>query len=135
MAADLAVVGARIRTLDPARPWASAVAIKDGVIIAVGDDDAVREACDGGTNVIDGAGVHLTPGLVDSHFHPFLGTVASASVNLSGVRTLGQLRDALAAERKRIGPDAWVLGWGLVFEVFAGTGIRGDLFADAAGGL
>ncbi len=34
--ADLAVFGARIRTLDPAQPWATAVAMRDGMIVAVG---------------------------------------------------------------------------------------------------
>ena len=41
---NLTILGARIRTLDPDRPWASAVAIRDGVIVAVGDDDEVRSA-------------------------------------------------------------------------------------------
>ena len=39
--ADVAVLGARIRTLDPARPWATAVAWRDGTIVAVGDDATV----------------------------------------------------------------------------------------------
>jgi hypothetical protein len=32
---DLAIIGASIRTLDPARPHASAVAVRDGIVIAV----------------------------------------------------------------------------------------------------
>jgi len=38
---NLAILGARIRTLDPDRPWASAVAIRDDVIVAVGQDGLV----------------------------------------------------------------------------------------------
>ena len=49
MPADLAIVGARIRTLDPVRPWASALAVQDGVIVAVGDADDVRQVCDATT--------------------------------------------------------------------------------------
>lgn len=136
MAADVAVFGARIRTMDPERPWAAAVAIADGVIVAVGDDAAVRDACDGATERIDGAGMHLTPGLTDSHFHAFLGADAPRGLDLTGVKTLDALRAALRAERRRVGPDAWVVGWGLSFEMFSATGIRGDLFADAVeGGL
>jgi predicted amidohydrolase YtcJ len=134
MAADLALIGARIRTLDPARPWATAVAIKDGVIVAVGDDATVRDACDGKTTVIDGAGMHVTPGLTDPHFHPFLSSDATVGADLTQVRTLDELRAALAEEHRRVGPDAWVRGWGLVFEVFAATGIHGDLVANATGG-
>jgi hypothetical protein len=50
---DLAILGARIRTLDPDRPWATAVAIRDGVIVAVGDDDEVRTASGPGAELID----------------------------------------------------------------------------------
>ena len=40
---DLAIVNARIRTLDPARPFATSVAIKDGIITALdGDVSATR---------------------------------------------------------------------------------------------
>jgi len=134
MAADLALVGARIRTLDPARPWASAVAIKDGVIVAVGDDATVRDACDAVTTLIDGAGMHVTPGLTDPHFHPFLGTDHTIGVDLSAVRTVPQLQAAMAGERARAGEGGWVLGWGAKFEVFHETGIRSDVFVEAVGG-
>ena len=40
--ADLAVLGAAIRTLDADRPIASAVAVREGLIVAVGDDAEVR---------------------------------------------------------------------------------------------
>lgn len=136
MAADLAVVGASIRTMDPERPWATAVAIKDGTIIAVGDDATVRAECDAKTEIVDGAGMHIVPGLTDAHFHPFWGSEATQGVDLTKARSLDDLRAALAAERQRVGPDEWVVGWGLTFEMFGQTGIRGDLFADAVqGGL
>lgn len=134
VAAERAILGASVRTLDLARPWATAVAWRDGIVTAVGDDATVRAACDGATELIDGAGVHLTPGLIDSHFHPFWGTAATRGVDLTKVRSLDELRSALATERARIGPDDWVIGWGLTFEMFIPTGIRGDLFADAVGG-
>lgn len=133
-AADLAILGARIRTLDPDRPQAAAIAVCDGAILAVGDDAAIRAYCDARTGVIDGRDLAIVPGLTDSHFHPFWGAEATQGADLTKVRTVDQLRGALAAERRRVGPDAWVRGWGLVFEVFEETGIRGDLFADAVAG-
>ncbi|HKG26044.1 MAG TPA: amidohydrolase [Thermomicrobiales bacterium] len=132
-AADLAILGARVRTLDPDRPRATAIAMRDGAIVAVGDDADVRAACDARTELIDGSALAIVPGLTDSHFHPFWGAEATQGADLTRVRTIDQPRQALAAERRRVGPDAWVLGWGLVFEVFGETGIRGDLIADAAG--
>jgi predicted amidohydrolase YtcJ len=134
VAADFAVIGASIRTLDPSRPQVTAVAITDGMIVAVGDDSTIRAECDGKTELIDGTGMHIVPGLTDSHFHPFWGSLATRGADLTRARTLDDLRAALAAERRKVGPDAWVLGWGLTFEMFSATGIRGDLFADAVDG-
>ena len=61
MAPELAVVDARIRTMDPAQPFASALAIEGGVIVAIGDTATVRAACDARTTVLSGAGWHVTP--------------------------------------------------------------------------
>ena len=62
------------------------------------------------------------PGLTDSHFHPFWGAEATQGVDLTKAMTLDDLRALLRAERARIGPDAWVIGWGLTFEMFQETG-------------
>ena len=40
--ADLVLTGGRIATMDAARSWASALAVRDGRIVAVGRDAAVR---------------------------------------------------------------------------------------------
>ena len=79
---SVAILGARIRTLDADRPWASAVAIRDGVIVAVGDDDEVRSASGSGAELIDGAGMTVVPGLTDSHMHPFMGALEARGADL-----------------------------------------------------
>src|ERR687884_2243028 len=70
VAADRAIVGARVMTLDPARPSATAVAFRDGRILAVGDADEIRDCSDARTELLDGTGTVLVPGLVDAHAHP-----------------------------------------------------------------
>jgi predicted amidohydrolase YtcJ len=132
--ADLALVGARIRTLDPDRPAATAVAIRAGTIVAVGSDDEVRAACDGGTEVIDLGGTALVPGLTDSHIHPFLGSDGALGADLTGVTTLEGVRDALRTERARCGDDSWVRGYALAYEAFPDGGIDGRLIEEAVGG-
>ncbi|HTE59698.1 MAG TPA: amidohydrolase family protein, partial [Solirubrobacteraceae bacterium] len=131
--ADLAVLGAAIRTLDPARPRASAVAVRDGLIVAVGDDAEVREQVGPSTPVIDGRGMALVPGLVDSHIHPFHGTDGTRGADLGGLRTLDEVRGALAAERARCAPGEWLLGWGLSYDVFGGEPIAADAIAGVTG--
>ncbi len=133
-AADLAVVEDRVHTLDPAQPRATAVAVREGRILAVGDDATVRAYCDRHTQIIDGRGLALVPGLVDAHIHPFMGAERTQGADLTGVTTLHELHDALIAERRRCGPDAWIRGWGLTFELFSETGIHSSLIEEAVGG-
>ncbi|WP_406141588.1 amidohydrolase [Streptomyces sp. NBC_01089] len=111
--ADLAVTGATVHTLDPHRPVASAVAIREGVVIAVGSDADVRDVCGARTRVVDAAGATLTPGLTDSHLHPVTGTVMTSGLDLSGCGDAAGLRAALGAERRRLGPGRWIRGFGL----------------------
>ncbi|MFJ4688991.1 amidohydrolase [Streptomyces sp. NPDC088789] len=128
--ADLILAGARVRTLDPARPTATAVAVTDGVISAVGDASDVRDWRGPGTQVVRLDGAHLVPGLVDSHSHPVWGLELATGADLSEVTGPAELRAALtAAERV----DGWVIGYGLDHNAFAGRPIDRDLIEDVLG--
>ncbi|HET6510262.1 MAG TPA: amidohydrolase [Baekduia sp.] len=131
--ADGAILGASIRTMDPGAPIASAIAWRDGTIVAVGDDAAVRSTVGPGTVVLDGSGAHVTPGLVDAHIHPFHGTIATRGVDLREATTLEEVNALLARERARCGPDAWVLGHSVRYEPFHASGITADAIAAAVG--
>ncbi|MGX6446478.1 amidohydrolase [Patulibacter sp. S7RM1-6] len=133
-AADLALVGAAVRTLDPDRPDATALAVRDGRIVAVGSETDVRGACDHRTEVIDLDGAAVVPGLIDAHTHPFMGALEARGVDLMDARTLDDVRRLVRAERERRADGEWVLGYGLDYNAFEATGIHGELLADAAGG-
>jgi predicted amidohydrolase YtcJ len=133
MAPDLAVVDTRIRTLDPDRPWASAVAIEDGVIVAVGDTAEVREACDARTTVLSGANWHVTPGLTDGHQHLLMGAQVAQGINFDRVSTLAEVRALLRAERERLGPDAWITGFAFEYDALQGADYHHALVDEAAG--
>jgi predicted amidohydrolase YtcJ len=131
---DLLVTGARIRTLDPDRPTASAVAIAEGTIIAVGSDAEVRRAAASGSEHVDGAGMAIVPGLTDSHMHPFMGALETRGADLSGAATVDEVRNRLAAERRRCGEGAWITGYSLEYRVFDEIEASGELFQEAVGG-
>lgn len=133
MRADLAIVGARVRTMDPALPWASAVAIRDGAIVAVGDDAEVRRECDASTRLIDGTGLVLTPGLTDGHQHLFQGAELARGVDFDRVDSLEGIRGALRGRRAEVGTGAWVLGFALAYEAFEGRAYHHTLIDEAAG--
>jgi predicted amidohydrolase YtcJ len=132
---DLALVNARIRTLDPQRPAATALAVCDGTIVAVGDDDDIRRLASADTRTVDLDGAAAVPGLIDSHMHPFMGAIGSRGADLLDAHTLTDVRDALAAEHARCAPGDWVQGWGLDYNVFADTGISSKVIDAAVGGM
>jgi predicted amidohydrolase YtcJ len=114
--ADHLVIDCSVRTLDPTRPHATAVAVKDGVVVAL-DQDAL-ELRGRSTQVVDLAGATVTPGLVDGHIHPTLGAIQFEGVDLSGCRNVDELRSRLAdAEVSR---DGWVQGYGMDHNLFDG---------------
>jgi predicted amidohydrolase YtcJ len=65
--ADTILVNGNIVTMDAKRSTVKALAIKDGFIVAVGDDQAVRAMADADTKVIDATGRTVTPGMIDAH--------------------------------------------------------------------
>ncbi len=70
IAADMVLQNGRFYTVDPAQPWADAVAIEDGRFVYVGGAEGVKGFIDRGTVQYDLQGRFVLPGLVDSHTHP-----------------------------------------------------------------
>jgi len=114
--ADLLLIGARVRTLDPARPTASAVAVTGDKISGLNENALEQRGAH--TEVIDLHGGVLTPGLIDGHLHPLLGAASFRGADLTGCRTLDDVRGALQAAP--VEEDGWVIGWGMDHNVFAG---------------
>lgn len=92
---DTAIVlrGGAVYTLDPGRPWASALAVADGWIIAVGTDQQATAAAGRQARVVELAGRMVLPGFVEGHIHPLLGGFFAAGVDLQ----VPTRADALAA--------------------------------------
>ncbi|HUY60852.1 MAG TPA: hypothetical protein VMW49_03150 [Candidatus Dormibacteraeota bacterium] len=67
--ADTVLTGGAVYTVDAARSWAQAVAIRDGRIAAVGPDAEVARWIGPRTRVIPLQGRLLVPGFQDAHVH------------------------------------------------------------------
>ena len=133
MAATHAIVGARIRTMNPDSPWATAVAWDGDTIVAVGSDAEVREVCDGSTQVEDAHGAAITPGIIDGHQHLFHGSEFAQGVSLDRANSLDELRERISKERKRIGPNAWLMGYAMEYAALEGAQYHHELLDAAAG--
>jgi predicted amidohydrolase YtcJ len=93
---DLVIRNAKVWTVDPARPEAGAVAVREGRIAALGDDRDVREAATPGAEQVDAGGGTVLPGFIDAHNHLRLGSDADA-VQLGSATTLDGVRSAIDA--------------------------------------
>jgi predicted amidohydrolase YtcJ len=107
--ADLILHNAKVTTLDPRRPSATAVAVVDGVIVAVGDEAAVMEKAGSHTRIVDAGGRRLIPGLNDSHTHLIRGGLNyNLELRWDGVRTLADAMAMLEAQVARTPAPQWV---------------------------
>jgi predicted amidohydrolase YtcJ len=66
--ADVVIQNVIVRQCNASFDSSDAVAIKDGRIVALGDD-STKSWIDESTRVLDGSGGTLTPGFTDSHLH------------------------------------------------------------------
>jgi predicted amidohydrolase YtcJ len=108
-APDLILHGGRITTLDRANPFASAVAIKDGVFTAVGSGREVLSLAGPGTRIIDLDNHSVLPGLIDNHIHIIRGGLNfNMEVRWDGIHSLA---DAMSMLRRQVAvtpPPQWV---------------------------
>lgn len=114
MPADLLIVNATVITNDPARPVARAVAVRAGVIAAVGDEAAVRRSAPAAAPVVDATGLTVVPGFVDAHLHLAAYAAALRAVDCSpaAVRTIDAIVAAVRARARATPPGQWVRATG-----------------------
>lgn len=138
--ADLILTGGRVYTVDAARSWAQAVAVRAGRIAAVGPDAAVRALAGPGTQAVDLAGRMLLPGFQDAHVHASAAGLERARCDLSELHSLPDYLAAVGSYAARTGgpggaaADGWITGGGWAMDVFpGGNPARADLDRVAGG--
>ncbi|MEZ4644687.1 MAG: amidohydrolase [Chloroflexota bacterium] len=90
MSATLVLTNGRFYTMDPRQPRATAVALHNHTILAVGSDDAMKALLGTGGRVLDLNGRTVTPGLMDAHVHFQWYSLNLQSINLHEVPTLAE---------------------------------------------
>ena len=107
----LVLTGGRIHTMGAAGT-ASAIAIRDGRILAVGDDAAVAALVgpDAERVALDGATV--VPGLIDAHNHLLATGRVLDQVGLFDCRSIGEVVERVAERARSLPAGTWILGRG-----------------------
>ncbi|MEX0984203.1 MAG: amidohydrolase [Actinomycetota bacterium] len=132
-AADILFVNGSVYTVEAARTWAQAVAVKDGRITAVGTTAALSDLRGEGTQVIDLAGRMLLPGFQDAHVHPVSGGIGMLRCDLHDLDTKDGYLAAIAAYAASNPDEPWITGGGWSQDVFPrGCPAKEDLDAVVA---
>lgn len=114
---NIVFINGHIITLDEQDRIAEAVAVEDGIIVAVGSNADVKPFIDKDFKVLDLQGKTMTPGFIDAHGH-FPGSgLKEIEVDLNSppigqITTIEQLKFALGEKLETTKSDGWVSGFG-----------------------
>lgn len=107
MEADLILSGAEVYTPGG---WAQALAVKNGVIIAVGDQASVDRHKSARTRTLDLRGATVLPGLHDMHVHPMGAGLQDKQCRFAQGTPGPQVIDAVQACVAKRAKGEWVTG-------------------------
>jgi len=114
--ADTVYVNGKIYTVDVGKPWAEALAIRDGGLIAVGTNEEIEKHKGANTEVVDLAGKFVMPGIISTHEHSiFLSAINSGLV----FKELSHDKNKMLAELKQYlkdHPDGPYMSYGGGYE-------------------
>jgi predicted amidohydrolase YtcJ len=114
--ADLVLTGGQVYTPSG---WQEALAIRDGVIVAVGKTSDVAPLRGPQTDTVDLAGKAVFPGLHDMHVHTYFAGMEQYQCRFAYGAKLKEILSAVRACAQAKQPDEWVEGGNWVDAVFA----------------
>ena len=115
-AADRVLRNGIIYTVNESQPRAQAVAIRDGVFVAIGSDEDISAYIGEQTEVTDLAGRMAMPGMFDSHIHPIDGAMAELyDCGFPFTSTVEEILSRVADCVADANPGEWIRGgqWGV----------------------
>ncbi len=121
------VYNANIITLDPEKLKASAIAIEQGRIVAVGSDSEILDGAPASASRQDLGGGTVLPGLTDAHLHLDYFSLGLQKVDCE-TATRGECLQRVAERASKTPPGTWILGHGWNQNAWAeGFGDAADL--------
>jgi predicted amidohydrolase YtcJ len=105
--ADLIMTNGHIKT---SSGWVEAMAIRNGVIVALGDAKTVKAAGGPKTKMLDLGGDTVLPGLHDVHVHPIYAGISEVSCKIAQGSNLKDTLQKVKACAQAAAPGKWVTG-------------------------
>jgi len=110
--ADLVLKNGKVVTVDESRPEANAVAVRGGILVAVGSDEEIEAFVGPETEVLDLEGRLAIPGFIEGHGH-FMGLGnAKMILDLTKVKDWNEIVTMVGEAAKTAEPGAWIQGRG-----------------------
>jgi hypothetical protein len=125
--AELVFTHGAIWTAAPERPWAEALAVREGHIVYVGDDGGAMRFIGSETKVLDLAGRMMLPGFHDTHAHPLSGGLELGECNLYDAKTAAEVEGLIKAYTQAHADLAWIKGNGWQLPVFPEANPRKEM--------
>jgi predicted amidohydrolase YtcJ len=114
--ADLLLRNGHIITMDGARRVVSAIAVRDGRILALGGNDALAGCASSRTQVLDLHGQTVLPGLIDVHTHAmeWVKSILSGEIEAGypAVHSISEIAQAVARRAAMLPKGQWIVGAG-----------------------
>lgn len=111
---DLVIVNAQVLTMGDSQSGAQAVAVAQDRILSVNDNEEIKRLAGPDTQVIDGQGLTLLPGFMDSHIHLLSLARASQELDCSPDKapSIGAITHRVFEWARIIPPGEWVRCYG-----------------------
>ena len=110
--ADSIYYNGTIYTVDDSNPQVEAVAVKDGMIMAIGAQSDIMKFEGGDTEMVDLMGQTMTPGFIESHAHMMGVGYNKLELDLMYVKTYDELVEKVAEAVENAEPGEWITGRG-----------------------
>ena len=129
--ADLVLKSGSIYTVDGARTWAQALAIRGGRIAYVGTDGGAASYVAPSTRVVDLKGKMVLPAFQDVHIHPISAGIQASSCTLEGLKTAAEYVAAIKKYAAAHPAARWITGGGWLMSSFGPGGAPHRQLIDA----
>lgn len=110
--ADAIYFNGSIYTAVNNNPETEAVAVKNGMIVAIGTEEEVMKMKGGDTELVDLNGNTMTPGFIESHAHLMGVGYNMLELDLMYVKTYDELVEKVAEAVENAEPGDWITGRG-----------------------
>lgn len=130
-AAELVFKNANIYTVDPNRPTATSLAVREGKIVAIGADADTASLIGPQTKVVDVQGRMMLPAFHDQHTHPVWGGLSHAGCALYDGNSPEDYQKIIARCAADEPGDGWIYGSGWKDGLFPPDGVPDKKLLDA----